>query len=125
MAKSTKSPASVEEILEECTKAVTRGLGRKRAGRDAANFWINGSRPKIEEQVRNNVDWEKAKKRVLPTAVKMGKVAAALTGEFAVVPLWAATAATEAVKKDPKCPQEPGGAGRARARGIVLGGFCP
>jgi len=124
MAKSTKLPATVEEILEECTKAVTRGLGRKRAGRDATSFWINGSRAKIEAQVKKGTNWELARKRVLPTAVKMGKVAAALTGEFEVVPLWAAKAAAEAVKDDPKC-QDPGGAGRARAPEGERGGFCP
>ena len=122
MAKKTESRAAdedvVEQILEECTKAVKKGLGQKRAGREATEFWTTRTRERIEEQVKKGTNWDKARTRVLPTAVKMGKVAAALTGEFEVVPLWAAKAATEAVKDDPKCQKDPGGAG-------VLGGFCP
>ncbi len=110
----TKPPATVEQILEECTTAVIKGLGRKRAGRKAAEFWISRARPNIEAQVKMGTNWNLAKKRVLPTAVKMGRVAAVLTGDFKVVPVWAAEAAAVAVKRDPKCP---GGSGS--------GGFCP
>jgi hypothetical protein len=114
MAKKTTPPASVEDILEECTKAVKRGLGRKRAGRAAAEFWITRTTTKIEAQIKKGTNWELARKRVLPTAEKMGRVAAALTGALEIVPLWAAEAASVAVRNDPKCPNDPGS-----------GGFCP
>jgi hypothetical protein len=103
-----------EEVLDECITAVKRGLGRKRAGTQAKEFWITSATPKIKRQLKS-VKWEQAKKRALPTATKMGAVAAALTGKFEVVPLWAAKAAAKAVKQDPKCPNP--GPGR--------GGFCP
>jgi len=109
----TKLPATVPEILAECTKAVIRGLGRKKAGTDARKFWIDRATPNIQQQVNSNVNWQLAKKRVLPTAVKMGKIAAVLAGERKVIPLWAAEAAAAAAKKDPKCPPVGGG------------GFCP
>lgn len=109
-----KKPATVESVLAECTKAVKSGLGKKTAGAEARKFWINRSRPNIKRQLDAGVDWNLAKKRVLPTAKKMGKVAAVLAGERKVVPLWAAEAAAVAVKNDPKCPGGPGS-----------GGFCP
>ena len=104
----------LEEVLDECIAAVKRGLGRKRAGAQAKEFWITSATPKIKKQLKR-VEWKKAKLRVLPTSTKMGAVAAALTGKFEVVPLWAAKAAANAVKQDPKCPNP--GPGR--------GGFCP
>ena len=103
-----------EEVLEECIAAVKRGLGRKRAGAQAKEFWITRATPNIKRQLKR-VKWEQAKKRALPTAAKMGGVAAVLTGKLEIVPLWAAKAAAQAVKKDPKCPNP--GPGR--------GGFCP
>ena len=105
---------TVESVLAECTRAVKKGLGRKKAGYDAAQYWITRSTPKIRKQLKQGVNWELAKKRVLPTATKMGKVAAVLAGDRNVIPLWAAEAAAVAVKNDPKCPD---GGGR--------GGFCP
>ena len=105
---------TVDSVLEECTKAVKKGLGQKKAGSAAANFWIARSRPKIKSQLDSGVNWNRAKKRALPTAKKMGKVAAVLAGDRKVIPLWAAEAAAAAVKNDPKCPGGPGS-----------GGFCP
>jgi len=104
-----------EDVLEECIDAVKKGLGSKRAGAKAKEYWISKASPKIKKQLKK-VKWEQAKKRVLPTAKKMGAVAAALTGDQEIVPLWAAEAAADAVKHDPKCPPTPG-PGR--------GGFCP
>jgi hypothetical protein len=103
-----------EAVLEECITAVKRGLGRKRAGAQAKEYWVTSATPKIKRQLKK-VRWEQAKKRVLPTGTKMGAVAAALTGKLEIVPLWAAKAAAKAVKQDPKCPNP--GPGR--------GGFCP
>ena len=105
---------TVESVLEECTRAVKTGLGQKKAGSAAANFWITRATPKIKFQLDSGVNWNHAKKRVLPTAKKMGKVAAVLAGDRKVIPLWAAEAAAVAVKNDPKCPGGPGS-----------GGFCP
>lgn len=104
-----------EDVLDECIDAVQEGLGRKRAGAAAKSYWIKKATPNIKKQL-TKLKWEQAKKRVLPTATKMGGVAAVLTGELAVVPLWAAEAAAVAVRNDPKCPRSPG-KGR--------GGFCP
>ena len=114
MSKTPRPPATVKEILADFTTAVKAGLGNKTAGKAAKDFWINKATPNIQQQVNNNVDWEAAKKRALPTAKKMGKVAAVLAGERKVIPLWAAEAASVAVKNDPKCPNNPG-----------RGGFCP
>jgi hypothetical protein len=112
--KRSKKQLLVRRILRECSAKVRQGAGTKSVGQKARKYWTVRGLRNIRKQVNNNVDWEQAKKRVLPTAKKMGKVAAALTGEFHVIPLWAAKAAAVAVKTDPKCP---GGPGR--------GGFCP
>lgn len=111
--KKPKKP-TVKSVLAECKKAVKKGLGKKRAGNDAEKFWTKGGRKSIARQLKNGVDWHQAKKRVLPTATKMGRVAAVLTGRLNIVPLWAAEAASAAVKRDPKCPPSVG-----------QGGFCP
>jgi hypothetical protein len=106
-----KSPPTVESILKECTKEVKKGLGAKRASAKARKYWIDKSRISIARQLANGADWNQDKKNVLPTARKMGKVAAALaTGK--IVLLWAAEAAAEAVQSDPRCP------------GAGAGGFC-
>ena len=109
-----KKSATVESVLAECTKAIKSGLGTKTAGADARKFWLARFTPNIKTQLGLGVDWNQAKKRVLPTAKKMGKVAAVLAGERKVIPLWAAEAAAVAVRNDPKCPGQPGS-----------GGFCP
>ena len=105
---------TVTAVIRECTRAVKKGLGKNRAGKDAAKFWTTRARKNIARQLKNGVDWNQAKKRALPTAVKMGRVAAVLTGRLQIVPLWAAEAASAAVKRDPKCPPSVG-----------QGGFCP
>jgi hypothetical protein len=114
MAKKTarkKKPApTVESILKECIKEVKKGLGAKRASAKARKYWIDNSRLSIAAQLTRGGDWNADKKNVLPTAKKMGKVAAALaTGK--IVLLWAAEAAAEAVQADPRCPGGPGGGG--------------
>ena len=107
----------MRRILRECSEQIRLGIGTKSVGKKARRYWTVGGLRSIRKQVNSNVDWEKAKLRVLPTARKMGKVAAALTGpKFRIIPPWAAKAASEAVKHDPKCPPTPG-QGR--------GGFCP
>ena len=107
----------VRRILRECSEKVRQGVGTKSVGRKAREYWTRNSLRAIRWQVENGVDWEKAKIRVLPTAKKMGKVAAALTGDkLHIIPLWAAIVASEAVKHDPKCP---------RGEGLIRGGFCP
>jgi hypothetical protein len=111
--KLSKKQKLVRRILRECSAKVRVGVGTKSVGQKARKFWTVRGLRSIRKQVNNNVDWEKAKIRVLPTAKKMGKVAAALTGDtLNVIPLWAAKAAAAAVKNDPHCPA--GG-----------GGFCP
>jgi hypothetical protein len=111
--KLTKKQQLVRRILRECSETIRAGAGTKSVGQKARKFWTVRGLRSIRKQVNNNVDWEKAKIRVLPTAKKMGKVAAALTGDkLKVIPLWAAEAAAAAVKNDPHCPA--GG-----------GGFCP
>ena len=114
MAKKNKAPTppTVESILKECTKEVRKGLGGKRASKKAKEYWIDNSRKSIAAQLAKGGDWLVDRKRALPVAKKMGKVAAALaTGK--IVLLWAAEAAAEAVQADPGCP---GGAG--------AGGYC-
>ncbi len=107
----------VRRILRECSAKVEQGARPKKVGEKAKKFWTTRGLRSIRKQVKKKVDWEKAKLRVLPTAKKMGKVAAALTGEtLKIIPLWAAKAASEAVKHDPKCPPTPG---------VGRGGFCP
>ncbi len=105
-----------EDVLDECIDAEQKGLGRKRAGPAAKKYWIDKATPNIKKQLKK-MKWADARKRVLPTATKMGAVAAVLTGSLEVVPPWAAEAAAGAVKKDPKCPRPVPGKGR--------GGFCP
>ena len=107
----------VKQILAECTEKVLQGVGNKTVGNQAKKYWRTRGLKSIRKQVNSGVDWEQAKKRVLPTAKKMGKVAAALTGDtLQIVPPWAAKAAAEAVKHDPKCPP---------SQGFGRGGFCP
>lgn len=114
--KLSKKQKLVRRILRECSAKVRQGVGSKSVGKKARNYWTKRGLRSIRKQVNANVNWDLAKKRVLPTATKMGKVAAALTGSLRIIPLWAAKAASEAVKHDPKCPPT-GGPGR--------GGFCP
>ena len=107
----------VKQIFEECKKKILDGVGSKTVGNAAKKYWTKNGLKSIRKQVNDGVDWDQAKKRVLPTAKKMGKVAAALTGDvLQIIPPWAAKAASEAVKKDPKCPPTPG---------VGRGGFCP
>ena len=119
MAKSAKKRTArekkelVQRILKECTAAILEGLGTKLVGASARKHWLKGGLKNIKIQVGQEVDWDAARKRVLPTAKKMGRVAAVLTGELRIIPLWAAEAAAVAVKRDPKCP------------GVAQGGFCP
>src|SRR3990170_3124145 len=115
--KLSKKQKLVRRILRECSAKVRQGVGAKSVGQKARNYWTRRGLRSIRKQVNNKVDWDKAKIRVLPTAKKMGKVAAALTDDkLHIIPLWAAKAASEAVKHDPKCPPTPG---------VGRGGFCP
>jgi hypothetical protein len=103
----TQKPHTVESILKECIKEVKKGLGVKRPSADARKYWIDSSRVSIAATLAAGGDWNVDKKNVLPTAKKMGKVAAALaTGK--IVLLWAAEAAAVAVQNDPRCPGGPG-----------------
>ena len=120
-----KKKSGTQQEAKACTPDSAGVFGTNQAGRrhqisrtESAKVLDRGRAcAAIRKQVNSNVDWEKAKLRVLPTARKMGKVAAALTGpKFRIIPPWAAKAASEAVKHDPKCPPTPG-QGR--------GGFCP
>jgi hypothetical protein len=121
MGKIKRSPEEkrklVKQIFKECSAKVLQGVGSKTVGKKAKTYWTVNGLKSIRKQVNDGVDWDQAKKRVLPTAVKMGKVAAALTGpKLQIIPPWAAKAASEAVKHDPKCPPTPG---------VGRGGFCP
>lgn len=104
-----KNPVpTVDSILNECIREVKKGLGVKRASAQARQYWTDNSRLSIAAQLSGGGDWNADKKNVLPTARKMGKVAAALaTGK--IVLLWAAEAAHEAVQADPRCPAVGGG----------------
>ncbi len=112
MAKKTrkkKKPApTVDSILAECITEVRKGLGTKRASAKARKYWVDKSRVSITNQLTMGGDWNADKKNVLPTAKKMGKVAAALASGKIVL-LWAAEAAGEAVRADPRCPGQGGG----------------
>ena len=108
--KKPQAPPTVESILKECIKEVKKGLGPKRPSAESRKFWIDNSRVSIATALANGGDWSQDRKNVLPTARKMGKVAAALaTGK--IVLLWAAEAAAEAVQADPRCPGGPGSGG--------------
>jgi hypothetical protein len=105
--KKTPVPPTVDSILAECIKEVKKGLGKKRPSPEARKYWIDNCTVSIANQLSKGGDWNSDKKNVLPTAKKMGKVAAALaTGK--IVLFWAAVAAAEAVQQDPRCPGGPG-----------------
>jgi hypothetical protein len=113
MAKKKPAPApTVASILAECQKQVKSGLGKKRMSLKAREFWTDEYTQSITKQLgAPGSDWLKDRKRVLPVAKKLGKVAAALaTGQ--IVLLWAAEAASVAVQSDPGCP------------GVGAGGYC-
>lgn len=112
MAKKKKPNPTVASVLEECRVKVKSGLGRKRLSRKAREFWTDEYTKSIATQLATpGSNWLVDRKRVLPVAKKLGKVAAALaTGQ--IVLLWAAEAAANAVKKDPGCP------------GAGSGGYC-
>jgi hypothetical protein len=105
-------PPTVDSILAECEKQVRSGLGKKRMSRQAREFWEDEYRKSITAQLaKAGSNWLVDRKRVLPVAKKLGKVAAALaTGQ--IVLLWAADAAATAVQSDPGCP------------GAGAGGYC-
>jgi len=100
--KKTTPPPTVEAILEECTKEVKKGLGVKRASKQAREYWLDEARKSVTAALANGGVWDKDKKNVLPTARKMGKVAAVLANGNIVL-LWAAEAAAAAVQDDPRC----------------------
>ena len=112
MTKTEERKALIRQILEECSKAVEEGLGSKKVGAGARKFWITRGTISIARQVRGGTNWNKAKIRVLPSAKKMGKLAAVMAGDLKVIPPWAAEGASAAIRHDRKCP--PG-----------RGGFCP
>jgi hypothetical protein len=111
MAKKKPAP-TVASILKECQAKVKSGLGKKRLSKKAREFWTDEYTKSIAKQLGTpGSNWLVDRKRVLPVAKKLGKVAAALaTGQ--IVLLWAAEAAAAAVKKDPGCP------------GAGAGGYC-
>jgi hypothetical protein len=113
MAKKKSPPPSeptVESILAECTTEVKRGLGKKRVSAAAREYWVTESRRSIADRLEMGGNWLVDRRRALPVARKMGKVAAALaTGNLVL--LWAAEAAAEAVQSDPGCPGPPGSGG--------------
>jgi hypothetical protein len=111
VAKKTKTPPTVDSILEECTVQVRRGLGKKRVSKQARAYWIDNGRRSIKAALDGGADWNKDRKNVLPTARKLGKVAAVLANG-GIVLKWAAEAAAEAVQNDPRCP------------GVGSGGYC-
>lgn len=109
-----KKPApvpTVESILAECEKQVKSGLGKKRLSKKAREFWTDQYTKSIYKQLASPTsNWASDRKHVLPVAKKLGKVAAALaTGK--IVLLWAAEAASVAVKSDPGCPISVGAGG--------------
>jgi hypothetical protein len=107
-----KNPPTVESIMAECEKEIRRGLGKKRVGKDARTFWDTKYRASITTQLSTpGSNWLRDRKRVLPVSRKLGKIAAVLA-HGNVIPLWAAEAASVAVKSDPKCP------------GVGAGGYC-
>lgn len=106
--KKTTAPPTVDSILKECTKEVKKGLGKKRASAKARKYWVDNSRVSIAAALAAGGVWDKDKKNVLPTANKMGRVAAALSNGNIVL-LWAAEAAAVAVQSDPRCPVGSGG----------------
>jgi hypothetical protein len=108
--KGTQQP-TVESVLEECIKEVRKGLGRKRVSADARKYWVDNATASITAQLGTpGADWTKDRKNVLPTARKMGKVAAVLANGNIVLK-WAAEAAAVAVQNDPRCPGGPGSGG--------------
>ena len=114
MAKKKKpAPApTVESILAECEKQVKSGLGKKRLSKKAREFWTDEYTKSITKQLGTaGSNWLSDRKRVLPVAKKLGKVAAALASGNIVL-LWAADAASVAVKKIPG------------ARSSGAGGYC-
>jgi hypothetical protein len=101
--KSPAKPPTVESILKECEAKMKQGLGKKRLSADARAFWTATYTKSIKEQLNAGGNWNHDRKRVLPVAKKLGKVANALsTGN--IVLKWAAEAAAVAVKSDPGCP---------------------
>lgn len=106
-----KGPPTVDSILKECEGQVKSGLGRKRMSKQARQHWEVEYRASIAKALKGGGNWLSDRKRVLPVAKKLGKVAAALsTGK--IVLLWAAEAASVAVQNDPGCP------------GAGAGGYC-
>jgi hypothetical protein len=106
-----KSPPTVESIMKECGKEVRKGLGGKRLSKAARQFWVDTYMKSIAKALQNGGDWYKDRKRVLPVSRKLGKVANALT-TGGIVLLWAAEAASVAVRADPGCPA------------VGAGGYC-
>jgi hypothetical protein len=112
MTKTEQRKELVRQILKECSTAVEDGVGNKTVGAAARRFWVTRGTRSIARQVKRGTNWNQAKKRVLPSAKKMGKLAAVLAGDLKVIPPWAAEGAAAAIRHDRKCP--PG-----------RGGFCP
>lgn len=106
-----KEPPTVESIKKECAEEVRKGLGRKRLTKAARDYWDGIYTKSIQDALNNGGDWSQDRKRVLPVARKLGKVANALTTKNLVMK-WAAEAASVAVKADPGCPS------------VGAGGYC-
>jgi hypothetical protein len=106
VAKRTSSVVTVDAILAECREAVQRGLGRKVLTKKAADYWEEGHRQAVARMFVNgqSPNWDSEKKHVLPLARRLGRVAAGLANKGLVL-LWAAEAAHDAIRKDPRCPK--------------------
>ena len=111
MATSHANP-TVDSILAECREAVAKGLGKKRLSRKASDYWETEHRSAIERELERGGDWHRDRKKALPVARKLGKVAAALT-DRTIVLFWAAKAAHMAVRADTQC-----------SRNGMRGGYC-
>jgi len=113
MAKKKKTqPPTVQSILKELEEGMRKGLGKKRLSKAARTYLTARYTASVTKQLADKADWEKARKRVLKVAKKLGAVAKVLS-DGKIVMKWAAEAAADAVVNDPKC------------LGMGAGRWCP
>jgi hypothetical protein len=104
MAKKKKENPPLEVVLIECAFHLGKGVGDAKIKLEAFEWWTARYRETFEKQLQNpKAYWKRDKEKVLPLAVKLGKLAAVLAAPHPIDQN-VAQRACYIVEQDPSCP---------------------
>jgi len=96
----------LDEILIECAFHLGKGVADAEIDPEAFAAWMDDYRKSFGAALRAPGSyWQRDKRKVLPLALKLGKVAVALAAKDAIT-VDVALKASEIIKQDPSCPRQ-------------------